>query len=96
MVHGLGTQGGNLGTNPPPEWIELLEGWFHKNGDHHYSGYIVQTRSVKQKRRGWNGHILITARQDLITELASDEKGITLCTMGLLPLGGISKLMLRN
>ena len=91
MVQGLGTQGENLGTNPPPHWIELLEGWYHKNGAHHYSGYKVQTRSVKQKGRGWNGHILITARQNLISKFSSNEKGITLCTMGLLPLGGISK-----
>ena len=74
MVQGLGTQGGNLGTNPPPEWIELLEGRFHKYRDRHYSGYKVQTRSVKQKGRGWNGYILITARQNLITKLASNEK----------------------
>ena len=69
-------QRGKLGTSPPPVWIGLLVGWFHMNRGHHYLGYIVQTRSVKRKWSGWNGHILIAARQDQIQKLTSKGAGL--------------------
>ena len=98
MVQGCGTQG-ELGTNPAPVLVEVLNGWFHRSGGHHYLGYIVQTRSAK--RNELDGMVTSEYRPDNIEfklkqKEASYGSGLSLCTKGRLPLGGISKWLLHS